>query len=188
MSLQHELLTCHQVTPARLDRFAALITPAWIEQALQVTGTAPQRRSRLTADQVIWLVIGFALFRNQPIWHIVQHLGLDQGDTPEGSVPSASVSVRQRLGAAPLSWLFAQLGQHWSDTPPPATACFHGLRPLAVDGVVWAVPDTADNRHAYGGGDNQYGRSAWPLIRATCLMDTHTHLFRAAHLGGMVVG
>jgi hypothetical protein len=40
MSLQNELSACHAMTPARLGRFAALMGPGWIEQALNVTGTA----------------------------------------------------------------------------------------------------------------------------------------------------
>ena len=137
---------------------------------------------------MIWLVIGLALFRNQPIWHIVRQLALDQGTTPEGPAPSASVSARQRLGAAPLSWLFNQLGHHWTEAAPDPKACFHGLRPLAVDGVMWATPDTSSNRQAYGSTGNQYRTSAWPQMRATCLMDTHTHLIRAASLSGMALG
>jgi hypothetical protein len=142
----------------------------------------------LPAEQVVWLVIGLALFRNQPIWHIVRQLGLDQGSTAQGAVPSASVGARQRLGAAPLAWLFDRVGHHWTQVTPPANACFHGLRPLAVDGVVWATPDTPSNRQAYGSTANQYRHSPWPQVRATCLMDTHTHLIRAASLSGMALG
>ncbi len=188
MSLQNELSLCHEITPARLDRFTSLIDPTWITQALDATGAASLRRRRLPAEQVVWLVIGLALFRNQPIWHIVRQLGLDQGATPEGPVPSASVGARQRLGAAPLAWLFDQLGHHWTQAAPAPEACFHGLRPLAVDGVVWATPDTSSNRQAYGSTANQYRTTSWPQVRATCLMDTHTHLIRAASLSGMALG
>ena len=174
MSLQNELSMCHEITPARLDRFTSFINPAWIEQALQATGTASLRRRRLPAEQVIWLVIGLALFRNQPIWFIVRQLTLDQGYTPQGSLPSASVSARQRLGAAPLAWLFDQLGHHWTQAAPAPEACFHGLRPLAVDGVVRATPYTPCNRQAYGSTANQHHAAPWPQVRATCLMDTHT--------------
>lgn len=188
MSLQNDLSICHEITPARLDRFASLIDSAWIEQALDATGTASLRRRRLPAEQVIWLVIGLALFRNQPIWHIVRQLALDQGNSPQGPVPSATVSARQRLGAAPLAWLFDQLGHHWTQAAPAPEVCFHGLRPLAVDGVVWATPDTPSNRQAYGSTANQHRTAPWPQVRATCLMDTHTHLIRAASLSGMAIG
>ncbi len=103
-------------------------------------------------------------------------------------MPSASVGARQRLGAAPLAWLFDQLGHHWTQVAPTPEACFHGLRPLAVDGVVWATPDTPHNRQAYGSTANQHQISVWPQVGATCLMDTQTHLIRAASLTGMALG
>ena len=34
------------------------------------------RRRRLPAERMVWLVIGLALFRNEPIWHIVQQRDL----------------------------------------------------------------------------------------------------------------
>ncbi len=43
----------------------------WIEAALAATGTATVRRRRLPAPQVIWLVIGMALFRERPIADVV---------------------------------------------------------------------------------------------------------------------
>ena len=48
----------------------------WVEQALQATGTATIRRRRLPAEQVVWLVIGMALFRNRSIHDIVSKLDL----------------------------------------------------------------------------------------------------------------
>lgn len=157
--------------------------PAWIEQALSTTGSASLRRRRLPAEHVVWLVIGLALFRNQPIWHIVHQLGLDLCDSPPGPVPSAAVAARQRLGSSPLAWLFERLGHHWTGGAQAALAGFHGLCSFAVDGVVWSVPDTAANREAFGGGSSQYGQGGWPQVRAACLMETHTHLIRAANLG-----
>jgi hypothetical protein len=67
-----------EVMPPQLDRFASLLDPQWIDEALAATGTASIRHRRLPAEQVIWLVIGLALFRNDPLWPIVRQLGLDQ--------------------------------------------------------------------------------------------------------------
>lgn len=72
MSVQIELLASTEVTPPQLDRFASLLDPQWIDEALAATGTASIRHRRVPAEQVIWLVIGLALFRNEPIWPIVQ--------------------------------------------------------------------------------------------------------------------
>ena len=45
------------------DRLRASIDPRWVEEALEATGTATLRRRRLPAEQVIWLVLGMALYR-----------------------------------------------------------------------------------------------------------------------------
>lgn len=56
----------HNHSPAGgLDQFAASLDKAWIEEALKATGRASIRRRRLPAEQVIWLVLGMALYTNQ---------------------------------------------------------------------------------------------------------------------------
>jgi len=76
----------------------------WVEQALQATGTATIRRRRLPAEQVVWLVIGMALYRNRSIHDIVSKLDLVlPGESPT-VVPSAVADARARLGAAPMEW------------------------------------------------------------------------------------
>ena len=53
------------VVPEAVDRFRDHIDPVWVEEALAATGTATVRRRRLPADQVLWLVVGMALLRNE---------------------------------------------------------------------------------------------------------------------------
>ena len=188
MSVHLDLLTSTEVTPPQLDRFASLLNPQWIDEALAATGTASIRHRRLPAEQVIWHVIGLALFRNERIGHIVEQLGLDQRPQASAPAPSAAIGARQRLGPAPLAWLFNRLAHHWTDKTVSAAAAFHGLCRFAVDGVVWDVPDTPENRQAYGCGGSQFGAGAWPQVRTACLMDTHTHLIRAACFGDYRAG
>lgn len=187
MSLQQALQQTAELTPASFERFAQLIDPAWIEQALSLTGTISLRRRRLPAESIVWLVVGMALFKNEPIWLIVQQLGLSQGGGL-APVPSAAVQARQRLGEAPMAALFEQLAAAWLATEPSAAAQFHGLRSYAVDGVVWSVPDNPENREAFGSSRNQARAGLWPQVRGVCLMDTHTHLIRAARFGDYGVG
>lgn len=82
MFLQNALSMCHEMTPARLDRVASLVDPGSIDEAFYATETASLRRRRLPADRVTWLVIRLALFRNQPIWQIVDQLDPHRGATP----------------------------------------------------------------------------------------------------------
>jgi hypothetical protein len=187
VSLQTALHQTIPLTPESFDRFSNLIDPDWIDQALHTTGTASIRRRRLPAERVVWLVIGLALFRNEPIWHIVRQLGLSLN---AATLPSPSVSVqgRQRLGDTPLASLFQRLARHWGATHQPVVPDWLGLRTLAVDGVVWSTPDTVENRAAFGGGRSQHGEGAWPQVRGVCLMDTENHLLLGAEFGSFATG
>ncbi|NNA99674.1 transposase domain-containing protein, partial [Pseudomonas gessardii] len=187
MPLQNDLQEVTKLNPISFERFAQLIDPAWIEQALVSTGTVSIRRRRLPAERIVWLVVGLALFKNEPIWLIVQQLGLALGEA-KVPVSSAAVQARQRLGEAPLAVLFEQLAQAWGGVEQPPSAGFLGLRSFAVDGVVWSTPDTPENRQAFGGGRTHSGDGAWPQVRGVCLMDTYSHLIRAACFGEFAVG
>src|ERR1700761_5354402 len=98
-----------------LDRLREHIPAGWIEAALEWTGTTTIRRRRLPAEQVVWVVICMALFRNEPIERIVDMLDLalpDRGDTLVAK--SAVTQARQRLGDEPLQYLFAMTAKHWA--------------------------------------------------------------------------
>lgn len=162
-----------------IAQLSALIDPSWIAQALQATGKASIRRRKLPAEHAVWLVIGLALLRQMPLWQVVQEMALtlDGQDLP---APSASVQARQRLGAEPLEHLFGLLTQAWGRAHPVHP---DSLRVLAVDGVVWSAPDSADNRQGLGSGHTQYGPQPWPMVRAVCLLDTDSHELLDAQLG-----
>lgn len=184
MTLQLDLDYVGTLAPHEFERFASLIDPSWIDEALRQTRTVSLRRRRLPAERMVWLVIGLALFRNEPIWHIVQQLDLADGPAPAAPVPSAAVAGRERLGEAPMAWLFNRVAKCWGNDPIPEQELFHGLRSFAVDGVVWSVPDTSANCGHFERPSNATSQGAWPQLRAVCLMDTYTHLIRAAEFGG----
>lgn len=162
-----------------MAELSALIDPAWIAQALQATGKASIRRRKLPAEHAVWLVIGLALFRQMPLWQVVQEMALTL-DGQELPAPSASVQARQRLGPEPLAHLFGLLTQAWGRCHPVHADT---LRVLAVDGVVWSAPDSVDNRQVLGSGQTQYGPQPWPMVRAVCLLDTDSHELLDARLG-----
>lgn len=178
--LQTTLNETLEALPANgIAELSSSLDRAWIEQALQATGKASVRRRKLPAEHAVWLVIGLALFRNLPLWQVVQEMALTL-DAKELPAPSASVQVRQRLGSKPMEHLFALLANAWGR----AHAVQAGeLRVLAVDGVVWSAPDSADNRQTLGSGKTQYGPQPWPMVRAVCLLDTDSHELLDARLG-----
>src|SRR5216684_1269638 len=85
----------------------------WIEQALEATGTATIRTRRLPAEQVVWLVLGLALYRDESIAGIVTKLGLALPGARGLSVaPSSIPAARERLGPKPMQWLFEKCARN----------------------------------------------------------------------------
>src|SRR5947209_3375449 len=105
MSLTQELeMLPDALVPAEFGRFRQHIDPAWIEEALAATGTASIRRRRLPADQVVWIVLGMALMRNESIERVIETLDLAlPGNRDVPTAKSAIVQARQRLGDEPMA-------------------------------------------------------------------------------------
>lgn len=165
------------VAPADFSRFCARIDPAWVEEALLATGTATVRRRRLPAEQVIWLVIGMALLRNESIDRVVAMLDLAL-PTGDGSTAakSAIASARRRLGDEAMAHLFAVTAERWAE----ASASRHrwrGLSLYAMDGTTLRVPDSPENRAEFGGQSaGARGVSGYPMVRVLAVMALRSHL------------
>lgn len=178
-----------QIEGGRVDRglfarFQASIEPKWILEALAATGSASIRRRRFPAEQVIWLVLGMALFRDLPIVEVVKELGLVLPETGKRRIaPSAVTQARGRLGSSPLRWLFERCAQAWAH----ASARRHSWRGLAlygVDGSTVRVPDSPENRKTFGSSNaGRRGKGGYPLVRLVTLMALRSHLLAAARLG-----
>jgi hypothetical protein len=167
------------------ERFADVrrqLDPAWIEQALEATGTATLRKRRLPAEQVMWLVIGMAMYRDRPINELVDRLDLVLPGSDLAMAPSAVVEARARLGADPMEWLFEKSARKWAHD----SARLHAWRKLAlygVDGSTLRVADSPDNREHFGGSSGQRGESGYPLVRIATLMALRSHLMASVEFG-----
>lgn len=181
MRLEHSLRHVAAYIPENFGDIRRHIDPEWIEQALQATGTATVRRRRLPAMQVIWLVIGMALFRKRPVVDLVDKLDLalpGKALIARSAVPPA----RARVGAEPLEWLFTRCAEEWSH----ASAANHRWRGLAlygVDGSTLRVADSKQNREYFGGSNGARGESGYPLVRLVALMALRSHLLASAAFG-----
>ena len=89
--------------PPELDAFRKHLPREWIEEALRATGAATLRRRRLPAEQVVWLVLGMALFKDRSITDVVNKLDLALPGSGKVTVaPSAISQARARLGQEPV--------------------------------------------------------------------------------------
>lgn len=167
-----------------LPKFIASLDPEWIDEALAATGTATIRRRRLPAEQVVWLVIGMCLFRDQSMRELVSMLDLAlPGSRGIRVAPSSIVQARARLGDEPLRWLFERTAATWAHASA-RTHAWRGLALYGVDGTTLRVPDSAENRDHFGGQNSRWdSTSGYPLARLVTLMALRSHVLAGARFG-----
>jgi len=174
-----------QVDRGTFSRFQEWIDPAWVLEALSATGTATMRRRRFPAEQVVWLVVGMALFRDIPIIDVVRDLALVLPGTGLGGIAASAVmQARARLGPSPLRWLFEKCAEIWAKQSAEKFS-WRGLAVYGVDGTTVRVPDSAENREHFGeqSAGGKRGVSGYPLVRIVTLMALRSHLLLAARFG-----
>lgn len=191
MRLQQAVDASSYIVPEQFERFRQHIDPIWVEEALHATGFASLRRRRLPADQVIWLIVGMALMRNESIQRVAALLGLAMPakGTAQGVAPSALTQARQRLGDEPMQYLFETTSTEWAMRSARAHA-WRGLAVFALDGTTMRVPDAAANWAHFGGqlGNGTRAGSAYPTLRAVALMAVRSHLVAAVAFGPYKTG
>jgi len=169
--------------PEQFETFRRHVDAGWIEQALAATGTATVRRRRLPVEEVVWVVLGMALFRDRPIEDVVSKLDLA---LPGDGVTIARSSVSQargRLGSEPMKWLFERSASAWAHASAGAHR-WRGLTLYGMDGSSVRVPDTRENREHFGGQSGRKGtESGYPMARIVALMVLRSHLLAGVWFG-----
>jgi len=168
--------------PWQFESIRRHIPPAWVAQALEAAGTATVRKRRLPAEQVVWLVIGMAMFRRWPIHDLVGKLDLVLPGPRATVVPSTVAEARARVGAEPLEQIFEKGAKKWGHESARRHA-WRGLAMYGVDGSTLRVADSAENRAHFGGPSGERGDSGYPLVRVTTLMALRSHILAAADFG-----
>ena len=165
----------------RLEKMKQHLDPSWIEEALALSGTVSLRRRRLPAEQVVWLVVGMGLMRDLPIEQVVDRLELALPDCHDTLVAKSAVSqARSRLGEDPLAYLFTATADRWATQSAEADR-WRGLALYGCDGTTLRVPDSADNRAAFGGqaAGGGRGESGYPQVRVVAMMALRSHILSA---------
>ena len=161
-----------------LDRLAGLekiISPEAVKQSLLATGRVGQRCCVLTHEVMLWIVLGMGILSDLPIRQVFKHARRLRGG--EASPHRSSLCLaRQRLGVAPVRHLFQETVRALARPDTPG-ASYRGLRLVAIDGVVYNLPDSKANEKAFGrpsGGHR--GEGAFPQIRKVSLVELGTHV------------
>jgi len=165
----------------------AQLPPALVAAAVAACGSGERRRCRLPAVAVVYFVISLCLFSGAdtlaPPGYRPVMSSLMRGVRPAGRyrlpVSSAFTKARQRLGQAPLRWLFEQTrGPVASPGTPGAYAL--GLRLVSWDGALFEVADTPAHHQQFPAGTGVGD----PQIRVLTLTECATHAVIDAVFGG----
>jgi hypothetical protein len=177
--IKSQLESIWDYSPALVhNHFLQHIPVEWIESALTLTQQAGIRRRRLPADMVLWLVIGMAFFRNEPIDEVARRLNIcAEGLANETLLAKSGISkARERLGDQPLSWLFQQCAARWGAERYPDDS-WHGLQVFAVDGALLRTQDTESLRAHFGSGNTSSDRQTpYPMLRLVAVMNARSHV------------
>lgn len=178
MPVQNDLLDLNDLFNfSNISSFTQNIPIEWVESALRLSESATIRRRRLPSDQVLWLVLGMALFRDEPVHEVARRLNIcAKGLASENLLARSGVTnARVRLGAAPVEWLFRETGQQWGHERYPEDE-WHGLRVMAVDGALFRTQDNKALREHFGSGNTSTERQTpFPMLRLVALMNVRSH-------------
>lgn len=160
------------------ESLADVLDPALIETELGIAGISTIRTRRLPMEQMVWAVLGMALFRNMSIKQLVTQLDILLPGKAPYVAPSAITQARQRLGYEAIEHIFNLTAGHWNEQAVHPHWC--GLTLLGVDGVVFRTEDTPQNSAAFARTKSQTGEACYPQIRMVCQMELTSHLLTAS--------
>lgn len=164
--------------PETFEGLKSHICAEWIAEALATSGVATVRRRKLPAEQVVWLAVGIALYRDRPISEVVKRLELVLPGSDGGKRAISNggiIGARNAVGYEPLENLFAITARHWS-LESARRHTWRGLMVLGGDGTMMRVPDSGVNRETFGLPPSSRRSSGYPQIRAIGLMVLRSHL------------
>ena len=164
-----------------------------VDDVIRESGKREARSRLLPAHVVVYYVLALNLFFGEAYEEVMRQLinGLRfLGNWRDSwTVPSTSAisQARTRLGEAPLKLLFERIAVPMA-RPGTRGAWFHGLRVMAIDGLVLDVPATPDNDKEFGRSGNDTTTSPFPQVRLVALGECGTHAVTDAALGGITTG
>ena len=167
-----------------VEALTGVLPSAWVHDAIATHRRSSQRIRQLPSQLTLWIVILLGLFRRHSYVNLLgmlfeagrnRRLWATQGSPP---CTSALSKARDRLGVAPLRYLFEKSAREW--TQLTEGLYFHGRRVFAIDGTTLRIPDTCENDQFFGRPGASRGSTSYPQLRMVTLRDVGTRLCRAA--------
>lgn len=141
-----------------------------------------KRRRLLSARFTVYFVLALCLFPRVDYLEVLRLLKAGEPGLRawSGVNKSSLTRARQRLGWRVMRDLHRvvvrPLGQSGD--------LFRGLRVLALDGMLLAVPDSAGNRETFGKSGSQRNPMGYPMARVVAVAECSSHTVLDAVIGG----
>lgn len=176
--------------PGHLGELTQVVPFEMVDAVLAEAPAATQRRVRLLPARVtVYFLLAMGLFPERGYRGVFASLTAGLGALrPATPTASALRQARSRLGPGPLAALFTLLAGPVA-RPRTPSACWRGLRLVAIDGTQVAIPDSEPHR-AW----TQMSRTAshpsagYPLLRLVTLVECGTRALIAAVFGSPADG
>jgi hypothetical protein len=159
-----------------------------VDEVLADTGRVEKRSRLLPARVVVYYVMALCLFFGDAYEEVMRQLvdGLQylRCWRADWRVPTTGAisQARQRLGAEPLRVLFERVAVPCA-RPGNRGGWLRSWRLMAIDGFVLDVPDTPENREAFGGSGGTKNPAPFPQVHLVGLGECGTHAIVAARMG-----
>ena len=167
---------------------ARICTPDEVALALEATGRQSIRQRDLPAHAVAYYVMALSLYRGvnyQEVLRVVTEGMQMLGDPAiRRDVGKSGISAaRTRLGWQVMSHLAGRVLVPLADARTKG-AFFGRYRVVSLDGSTLEVADEAANVKAFGYPGTQQGRTGYPQLRFTGLLENGTHVMFGVVCGG----
>lgn len=164
-----------------------------VDEVLAECGKREQRSRLLPAHVVVYYVLALNLFFGEAYEEVLRRLvaGLQflRNWERDWKVPTTSAisQARARLGEEPLKRLYERVAVPLPGAGIPG-ARFAGRDVMAIDGVVFDVPDTPANLEEFGKTGSADKKGPFPQLRVVGLGQCGTHAIVGARLGPVTDG
>lgn len=163
----------------QIDALYQVISRQAITEALRDTGRQTRRERKLNLVITVCVIVALYLFPHCSVKRVLiklaQGVRLLWGDGEYALPGESALSYRRdQVGVAPLTLLCQRILRPLATPATPGAFAF-GLRLMALDGTVDAVPDTPANARSFGYAQARHGRSAYPEVRGVHLIECGTH-------------
>jgi len=176
--------------PGHLGELTQQVPFEMVDAALAETCRLQRRVRDLPARVVVYLLLAGCLFAELGYGRVWDRMVAGLGGLPAARPTEGALrQARARLGPEPLRALFALLKGPAAMPAATAGVRWKGLLPVAVDGTIMTVADTAANLAVYSrqkGG--RTGGSGYPFLRLVALVSCGTRSVIDAAFGPASTG